>query len=275
MKQSIPKSSIYVPIILLSLIWLTFLLQHLGLGRFNCYGIVPRNLLGLRGVILAPLFHSGWQHIINNSIPLAVLSFFAVMFYKRIAYYVIVFGWILTGLLVWLIGNIYPGDSIGCHIGASGIVYLLASYVFFSGVFKKSRNLIAISLIVVFFYGSMIWGVFPEEFFPNFFKQDANPISWESHLSGFLVGLFFAFIGRNYGDKPQPYSWETQIQPDAREQWLWEKYKETLSDEERLALEEKYGEITEKQESEVSSDENQLPKNTSDNSDGYWFQNHS
>src|SRR5690625_2589092 len=94
MKYPFPKNSLYVPLILLVMIWGTFILQAFGLGEFNCYGIVPRNWIGLRGILFSPLFHSGWKHILNNTFPLIVLSFFAVLFYQRIAYYVIAFGWI-------------------------------------------------------------------------------------------------------------------------------------------------------------------------------------
>lgn len=256
MKYPFPKNSLIVPAILLILIWSTFVLQLTGLGKYNCYGIVPRNFVGLRGILFAPLFHSGWKHIINNSIPLAVLSFFAVLFYQRIAYYVIIFGWLLTGILVWLGGNLIFGSPIGCHIGASGVVYMLASFVFFSGIFKKSRNLIAISLIVAFLYGSMVWGMVPEELLPKFYREDSNPISWESHLAGGLVGLLFAFITRKYGPAEKQYSWENRSEPDSREKWLWEKYKESLPENERKSLEEKYG-------------ENQ--KKDADDRDDYWF----
>lgn len=243
MKYPFPKNTIYVPLLLLFLIWGTFVLQQLGLGRFNCYGIVPRNGIGLRGVLFAPMFHSGWQHIINNSVPLLVLSFFVTLFYQRIAYYVIFLGWILTGLLVWLFGNLLPSDTLGCHIGASGIVYLLASYVFFSGVFKKSRNLIAVSLIVVFLYGSMVWGVIPEEFMPWLYGDSQASISWESHLFGAVIGVVFAALTpKNRVEEVKRYSWEMSEEPDAREKWLWERYKESLSEEERKQLERKYNE---------------------------------
>ncbi len=254
MKYPFPKNTFVVPALLLFSIWTVFFLQSQGLGENTCYGIFPRSVEGLRGILFAPLFHSGWRHIINNSIPLAVLSFFAVLFYQRIAYFIIIFGWIFTGLLVWIFGNLWDSHT-GCHIGASGVVYLLASYVFFSGILKKSRNLIAISLIVVFLYGSMIWGIFPEEILPKFYREDSNPISWESHLAGGIVGFFFAIITRKYGSHKKVYSWENSTEPDAREKYLWEKYKQTLSDEERIALEKKYG--------EESTD------------DSYWFTNDS
>src|SRR5690606_24753943 len=264
MRYPFPKNTLYVPLILLFVIWITFLLQNLGLGQFNCYGIVPRNGLGLRGIILSPLFHSGWKHIINNSIPLAVLSFFAVLFYQRTAYYVIMLGWIFSGLLVWLFGNLLPGDGIGCHIGASGLVYLLASYVFFSGIFKKSRNLIAVSLIVVFLYGSMVWGVIPEEFMPWLYPDGKASISWESHLFGALVGLLFAILTRKKGgEEVRKYSWETSEEPDAREKWLWNKYKESLSEEERKWIEQKYNE-----------EELEKPEENKSGEQNYWYSTH-
>lgn len=121
----------------------------------------------------------------------------------------------------------------------------------------------------------MIWGVFPEDFFPNVFKEDSNPISWESHLSGFLVGLLFAFISRKYGEKPKKYSWEVNAEPDAREKWLWEKYKESLSDEERKDLEVKYGEWVEPQEPSNLDSKDDQSNPPHDNQGGYWYQNHS
>ena len=264
MKYPFPTNTLVVPLLLLFSIWIVFFLQSQGLGDSECYGIIPRNLVGLRGILFAPLFHSGWKHIINNSVPLAVLSFFAVLFYQRTAYFVIIFGWILTGILIWIFGNFPLWDEyVGCHIGASGIVYLLASYVFFSGILKKSRNLIAISLIVVFLYGSMIWGIFPEEILPKFYREDSNPISWESHLGGGIVGFVFAFLTRNYGPKKKVYSWEVNSEPDARERALWESYKQTLSEEERIKVEEKYGENISRETPPKPGDDN------------YWFTNDS
>ena len=104
-------------------------------------------------------------------------------FYKEVAYKVLLWGGFLTGFLTWCIAR----ESY--HIGASGIVYLLFSFVFFSGIIKKHFRLVALSLVIIFLYGSMIWYVFPIK----------EGMSWEGHLSGFLVGVFFAIIFRNKG----------------------------------------------------------------------------
>lgn len=98
-------------------------------------------------------------------------------------------------------------------------------------------------MIVVFLYGSMVWGIVPEEFLPKFYTQKSSPISWESHLAGGVVGLIFAILTKNYGVQKKKYSWEENNQPDAREKWLWNAYKETLTEEEKISIEQKYGEV--------------------------------
>lgn len=104
-------------------------------------------------------------------------------FYRKIAFKILIYGVFLSGLLTWSFAR--PAY----HIGASGVVYLLVSFVFFSGMFRKYYRLVALSLMVVFLYGSMVWYIFPME----------ERISWEGHLSGFLVGLLFAYIYRKKG----------------------------------------------------------------------------
>ena len=107
---------------------------------------------------------------------------------------VLIYGTLLSGLTTWIIAR----DSY--HIGASGIVYLLFSFILFSGIISKNKRLIAVSLIVIFLYGSMIWYILPVK----------EEISWEGHLSGFIVGLLFAFNFRKHGPKPQKYEWEDE-----------------------------------------------------------------
>lgn len=114
------------------------------------------------------------------------------------------FGWIISGTILWLIGNPpFLDDYVSCHIGASTIVYLLASFIFFSGIIRKERGLMAISLIIILLYGGMIWGMVPQEILPQL-KSDVgnNSISWEGHLSGFITGAFFClYFQKNWPSK--------------------------------------------------------------------------
>jgi membrane associated rhomboid family serine protease len=151
--------------------------------NFNKFGVYPRTLEGFRGVFLTHFIHSNTNHVFNNSIPLFVLLSSLFYFYKDIAYKVLFFGGFLTGCLTWCIAR----DSY--HIGASGIVYLLFSFVFFSGIIRKHFRLVALSLVIIFSYGSMIWYVLPIK----------EGMSWEGHLSGFLIGLILAIIYKNRG----------------------------------------------------------------------------
>lgn len=177
------KNVLWIPVVSVLTIWLVYWIEIKFGYNFNKYGLYPRDINGLRGIIFSPFIHSDTSHLFNNSVPLFVLMASLFYFYKEVAYKVLFYGIILSGFFGWIIGR----ESY--HIGASGVIYLLFSFVFFSGVFKKHYRLTAMSLVVIFLYGSMIWLILPTE----------DRISWEGHLSGFLVGLFYAFFYRNKG----------------------------------------------------------------------------
>src|SRR5699024_400149 len=124
--------------------------------NFNDWGIGPRTLIGLRGIICGPFIHAGVPHALSNTLPIILLGVALFYFYEGIAWRVLLYGTLLTGLMTWLIGR---GGS--THIGASGMAYLMMSFLFFKGLWSKNYRLIALSLIVVFIYGGLIWGVFP------------------------------------------------------------------------------------------------------------------
>ena len=182
------------PLYFVLALWIIYWIEVNYSLYFNKYGIYPRTLTGLRGVVLSPFIHSGTKHLFNNSVPLFILLSTLFYFYRKIAYKVLIYGTLLSGLITWVIAREAN------HIGASGIVYLLFSFILFSGIFRKYNRLIAVSLIVIFLYGSMIWYILP-------IKEE---ISWEGHLSGFLVGIIFALIYRNYGPQPFRYQWEDE-----------------------------------------------------------------
>ncbi|WP_353778873.1 rhomboid family intramembrane serine protease [Winogradskyella sp. 3972H.M.0a.05] len=186
------------PLLFVLLIWLTFWFQIRVFSGFKAFGIYPLTFTGLRGVVFSPFIHGDMTHLYHNTIPLFVLSMALFYFYRAISWKVILYGILLSGLITWFIGR--PAN----HIGASGLIYVLVSFIFFKGVFARHYRLIALSLLVVFLYGSMIWYVFPV-------KQG---ISWEGHLAGLITGLVFALIFRKQIAKPERYLWEA---PDYNE----------------------------------------------------------
>jgi len=177
------NKTIVIPLLFVFTIWFVYWIEIYFDLNFTKFGVLPRKMTGLKGVFFSPFIHSGISHLFNNSIPLAVLLSALIYFYQKVYMHILLVGGLLTGLLTWGIARE------AYHIGASGIVYLLFSFVFFSGIIKKQYQLVAVSLIVIFLYGSMIWYVLPIK----------EGVSWEGHLSGFSVGLIFALIYRNKG----------------------------------------------------------------------------
>ena len=183
-----------IPILLLIIIWTVHLLNlRFPYLHFTTYGIFPREVEGLRGILFSPFLHStsSFSHIINNSVPLLVLTWLLRISYKKLFFRVIVFIWLVSGSWVWLAAR---GGSY--HIGVSGVIYGLAFFLFFSGVFRKNMQLMGVSLIVSFLYGSMIWGIFPSE----------ESISFEAHLFGAIAGLILAFYYKKEYAKPDKYN---------------------------------------------------------------------
>lgn len=186
------------PTAFVMLIWIVFWAQVRFFSEIKSFGIYPQTIKGLRGIFFSPLIHGDIQHIYHNTIPLFVLTAALFYFYRPIAWKVLLYGILLSGLLTWIIGR--PAN----HIGASGLIYVLVSFIFFKGVFAKHYRLIALSLLVIFLYGSMIWYVFPVE----------EHISWEGHLGGLATGFLFSLIFRKTIAKPEKYTWQ---EPDYKE----------------------------------------------------------
>lgn len=172
-----------IPFFLVFSIWFIYWIEIRFGFNFNKFGILPREFEGLKGVFSSPFVHSDTSHLFNNSIPLFVLTSCLFYFYEKVALKVLVFGGLFTGILTWIIAR----ESY--HIGASGIVYLLFSFVFFSGIIKKHYRLVAVSLIIIFLYGSMIWYVLPIK----------EGMSWEGHLSGLITGFLLSIFYRKIG----------------------------------------------------------------------------
>jgi membrane associated rhomboid family serine protease len=185
-----------IPLFFIFIIWFVYWVEYFFGFNFNEFGIFPRTIQGLRGILFSPFIHGSTNHLISNSLPFFVLTAALIYFYRSISYRVLFIGLLLTGILTWLIA------SRAYHIGASGLVYLLASFIFFSGIFRKSLRLVAISLAVAFWYGGMIWYILPI----------VAGMSWEGHLSGFITGLFLAYWYKDIGLKKQEFQFtETEF----------------------------------------------------------------
>ena len=193
--------SLVFPTFFLVLIWIIKITEAALGTSFAHLGLFPLEASGLKGILFSPLIHSDFKHLIDNSVPLYFLSIAIFYFYRPVAYQVFFLVWFITGLIVWLTAR--PAY----HIGASGLVYGFASFVFFSGVIRNNIHLLAISLIVVFMYGSLIWGILP---------YDVR-ISWESHLVGGVSGLGIALFYRGYGPASTQKEWPEEDEDDVDE----------------------------------------------------------
>jgi membrane associated rhomboid family serine protease len=187
--------SIILPTFFIIIIWVIKIIEDLSNFSFSFLGIEPLKFSGILGIFLSPFVHADFNHLWSNSFPVFILSSGILYFYQRIAFQVISIMWFLTGLGVWIMGR----EAL--HIGASGLIYSFTAFLFFSGIFRKYIPLIAISLLVIFLYGSIVWGIFPSD----------TKISWESHLMGFLSGLIIAYYFRNQGPQRKKFEWENDV----------------------------------------------------------------
>ena len=193
-------------LVFVSLVWLTFLVDNAGLlGSFSQWGIRPGTVSGLKGIIFSPFIHSSFNHLLSNTLPLLILIWFLFYFYNKIALSVFLLLWLLSGVTTWLIGR----GSV--HVGASGLVFTILFFLFFSGLFRKYIPLVAVSMIVAFIYGSTVWSIFPV-------TELVDPsISWEGHLSGAISGLLLAIIFRKQGPQKPPVVWDDETDEEVAE----------------------------------------------------------
>jgi len=193
-KQSTFYRSIKFPAMVILVLWVIQAFQMITTVSLGWLGVYPRHQEGIKGIFSSPFIHSqDLMHLINNSVPLFVGLAMIGYFYQRVAAKSIFLIYILTGLGVWLFGRPV------LHIGASGVVYGLISFIFWSGIFRRNIRSIVLALIILLLYSGMFLGVLPNQ--PG--------ISWESHLIGAIVGIFVAFIFRN----EMEYDEEVMAQP--------------------------------------------------------------
>lgn len=226
-KESLNYKGVYAATMMVAAMWLGFLLQNSGVIS-GCDGaIMPLVPDGLKGIFFSPFLHGGLEHIFGNSVPIFVLIFLLYQFYPTIARKVFFTGWLSAAFLVWLLPpiDIFTGEyRYVCIIGASGIVYVLAFFLFFSGIFRWNMKLLTISMLVALYYGGLVWGVLPEELFATLEKP--SNVSWQSHLAGAVVGILLAFLYRKQGDKKKKFIWQFPNYYSEKDDKLWQEYRE-------------------------------------------------
>ncbi len=181
-KQSKFYTSLRFPAIILIILWIIQMFQMLTGMSLGALGVYPRHPYGIKGIFTSPFIHSqDIMHLINNSVPLFVSMAMILYFYRRVAFKAIFLIYILTGLGVWLFGRPV------LHIGASGVVYGLVSFIFWNGIFRRNLKSIVLALIIILLYSGMFLGVLPNQI----------GISWESHLIGSIVGILISYMFRH------------------------------------------------------------------------------
>lgn len=169
--------SLRFPTFVIAVLWLVHAYQYLSSFDPGMYGIMSRRAWGLTGIVTGPLVHGSWGHLISNTFPMFVFTCITFYFYRKVAMPAFWMIYLLTGAAVWLLAR--PVS----HIGASGVVYGLLSFIFWNGIFRRSLRSIVVAGIVMLVYSGMFLGLLP----------DQEGISWESHLLGSVAGLFIAF----------------------------------------------------------------------------------
>ncbi|MCC7233034.1 MAG: rhomboid family intramembrane serine protease [Bacteroidia bacterium] len=188
------NKSLLLPVLFILILWVLQFIQSWTHTPWYFLGILPREVKGLTGILTAPFIHAGYDHLLSNTMPLLVAGTSLIYFYRSIAVKVISMIWLTTGFWVWLAAR--PDY----HIGASGLIYGFVVFLFFSGIIRKDNRLLAISLLITFLYGSLVWGILPVD----------QSISWESHLFGSIAGLLAAVYFRNKGPQRIKAQWELE-----------------------------------------------------------------
>jgi len=209
------------PFTFVVLIWLIHLTQGFLETSWADYSVYPRTLTGLTGIFTSPLLHADFGHLLGNTVPLILLGLLLFNNYKEISGKVFWSVYFSNGILLWL----FARDAF--HLGASGVVYGIAFFLIFSGFIRKIPRLTMVSFLIIFLYGSLVWGIFP--FDPH--------VSWEAHLYGAITGLILAIALRKEGPQPVVY-WEEEEREVSEESGEMREEREEREKESELEKEE-------------------------------------
>ena len=187
------KAAVF-PVLFLAVLWIVKLSEVYLRTNFTPYGLLPRTVQGIPGILMSVFIHGDWNHLINNSVPLLILGWALFYFYKEVAWKIILWVVLMGGLWTWI------SAREAHHIGASGLLYGMFGFLLFSGFIRRNKQLISISFLVAFLYGSLVWGLLPIDY----------RMSWESHFWGFLAGIALALYYRKIGTQREVHQWNEE-----------------------------------------------------------------
>jgi membrane associated rhomboid family serine protease len=202
-------NSVGLPVLLIALMWLVFSIEYFLGTSYYKLGIYPQRYTGLQGIVFSPFLHGDYKHLVNNTPSIFILTWALRYFYRSISHSIFLMSWLVGGLFVWIAAR----ESY--HIGMSGIIYSLAFFIFFSGVFRKEPRVMSISLFVVFMYGSMVWGILPIDI----------SVSYESHLIGAILGIGLAYFYRKDGATFAKKKYNFELEEEQDKEMLKKGYK--------------------------------------------------
>lgn len=196
-------NALFYPIIFIVILSIIQFVQFAFNIDFVEYGIYPKRIRGLFGIVTTVFVHGNFNHLFNNAIPILILGSSLFYFYKPVAIKIIVWIVLMGGFWTWVIAR----ESY--HIGASGLIYGLFSFLLTSGFIRLNKQLIALSFFVVIVYGSMVWGIFPVKL----------SISYEAHFWGFVSGIILAIFYRKEGLQKEVHIWEDEKEDEIENQY--------------------------------------------------------
>jgi membrane associated rhomboid family serine protease len=207
--------SFLFPFLIILIIWVVFYFDITYKLSLNEFGILPRKISSLPGVISHFFIHANFNHVLSNTLPLLVLLLLLFVKYTPVAYPVFFSSILLSGSGVWFFGRSHENGIRIIHVGSSTVIFSLFGFLLLSGILRKNKQAMALSALVIFLYGYFVWGLFP------FDRQ----ISWEGHLSGLISGLLLAFIYRKKGPQPDIFPLlndedELENLPEEQKYWL-------------------------------------------------------